>query len=105
VVPFLAVIYVFSTLTTCPVFGVQLTEAELSELISTVSFDIQADGVVNNTNTISQIFNTIENLNPIEIRQNLENRYQALGIDATIPNFEEYLPDTLSISANITYQD
>jgi len=70
--------------------------AELSELISKISLDIETDGILDNTNIIEFISNVGKELNLSSIRHNIENRYLSLGLSTTIPNFEAYI-DTADI--------
>lgn len=81
------------------------SEADLSELISNISFDIQEDGILNSSSSREKIFSSVEHLDLEGIRQNLVNRFDALGISSTISSFEEFLPDTLSILSSITVED
>jgi len=67
------------------------TEAELSELISNISFDLQEDGQISSSSIISDLYKGANALNLITIRENLEKRYNDLGLNAVISNFEEYL--------------
>ena len=67
------------------------TEAELSELISNISFDLQGDGEVNSSSITTTLFQWLNSLDTTVIRENLEARYDEVGIDATISNFEKYV--------------
>lgn len=67
------------------------SEAELSELISNISFDLQTDGQINSSSITTSLFQTVNSLDSAAIRANLEARYNELGIDATISNFEKYI--------------
>jgi len=68
------------------------TEAELTELLSTINTDIRTDGTLDSTNTKSTLVNAADYLHNFHsaIRSNIENRYSNLGISATIPAFESY---------------
>jgi len=81
------------------------SEAELSELISNISFDMQEDGILNSSSSREMIFSSVEYLDLPAIRQNLVDRFEALGVAASIPSYEAYLPDTLGLSAEITAED
>lgn len=68
------------------------TVAELSELLSQINLDITEDGTLDNATLVSEIRNNAKNLSLTEVRDNLEGRYTALGLeDVTIPNFEDYV--------------
>lgn len=81
------------------------TEAELGELISNISFDIKEDGILNSNNSIEKIYSSINDLDLVNIRENLENRFNDLGIVAIVPNFEAFLPDSMNISALVTEEN
>jgi hypothetical protein len=67
------------------------TEGELTELISNISSDLMEDGVLNTAALGSKLINQALILDTISIRNNLESRYQDLGVEAVIPRFEKYL--------------
>ncbi len=68
------------------------TEAELTELLSTINTDIRTDGTLDSTNTKATLVTSMEYLKSRRstIRTNIESRYSNLGISATIPAFESY---------------
>ena len=65
--------------------------ADLSELLATISEDIMEDGVLSNDTVGTTLVNHSKYLNMQSIRENLEDRYGALGLDVTIPDFEKYV--------------
>jgi hypothetical protein len=67
------------------------TEAELTQLLGDISTDIRTDGVLNSTSIGSSLINDAVLLQLAAIRNNIENKYEALGVNATIPNFEFYV--------------
>jgi hypothetical protein len=67
------------------------SEAETTELISNISIDLKEDGILNNAQSGSKLINHVPYLDLAGIRQNLEVRYNELGVDANIPNFEKYI--------------
>ncbi len=67
------------------------SDADLTELLANFSTDIREDGVLNSSILGSDLINHAMLLQTDEIRQNLESRYQHLGVDATIPDFEKYI--------------
>ena len=68
------------------------TEAELTELLSTINTDIRTDGTLDSTTTKATLVTAMEYLKSPRgtIRSNIESRYSNLGISATIPAFESY---------------
>jgi hypothetical protein len=67
------------------------TEAELSELLATISMDIREDGLLDNSETGTKLINHSKYLNINGIKENLRNRYQELGIQSALPDFEKYV--------------
>ena len=68
------------------------TEAELTELLSTINTDIRTDGTLDSTTTKATLVTAMEYLKSRRstIRSNIESRYSNLGISATIPAFESF---------------
>jgi len=71
------------------------TEAELTELLSTINTDIRTDGSLDSTTTKATLATAMEYLKTrhianVTIRDNIEDRYSNLGVSATIPAFESY---------------
>lgn len=67
------------------------TEAELTELLSNLSLDIKQDGVLSNNTIGIDLINQAKILNLSSIRQNIQARWNTLGIIDTISNFEYYV--------------
>jgi hypothetical protein len=67
------------------------TDAELSELLANISTDIKEDGVLNSSSLGTELINHAQLLNLPKIRENLLNRYNEMGVEATISNFEKYV--------------
>ncbi len=67
------------------------TDAELSELLANISTDIREDGELNDPNLFEQLTVNAHLLNPGQIRENLTYRYEDMGVEATISNFEKYV--------------
>lgn len=79
------------------------TEGELTELLSNISTDIREDGVLSSNSVGSQLINHAIYLDTTSIRNNLEDRYSDLGVNAEIPNFEKYIRNFIdSTSFEIT---
>ena len=71
------------------------TEAELTELLSTINTDIRTDGTLDSTTTKATLVTAMEylktrHIDNVTIRDNIEGRYSNLGVSATIPAFESY---------------
>ncbi|MFA5995215.1 MAG: IPT/TIG domain-containing protein [Patescibacteria group bacterium] len=69
----------------------QQSVAELSELLAKLSLDIEIDGKIDNQNLLTLLQNNASHLNTYSIKNNLEKRYQALGVEGTIPVFTQYI--------------
>lgn len=67
------------------------TEAELTELLSNLSLDIKQDGVLSNNTIGTDLLNHAKVLNLSSVRQNIQARWNILGISDTISNFEYYV--------------
>ena len=67
------------------------TVGDLTELLANISNDIREDGILNSASTLNNLRNSAKSLTLATIRSNLERRYQDLEINATIPNFENYV--------------
>jgi hypothetical protein len=65
--------------------------AELTQLLSNLSSDFATDGVISEHLLIDKLLANISQLNLIDIRENIEERYADLGQEVTIPEFEKYI--------------
>lgn len=65
--------------------------AELTQLLSNISSDFATDGLITNRALIDTLLYNISQLNLIDIRKNVEQRYSDLGQTVSIPNFETYI--------------
>ena len=68
---------------------------DLTELLANITNDIREDGILNSESIMTNLRNSTKELALTTIRSNLQNRYQALGINASIPAFEKYINDFL----------
>ncbi|MBW6537665.1 MAG: hypothetical protein K0B11_21830 [Mariniphaga sp.] len=68
-----------------------LSVAEVSELLANISTDIREDGVLNSAQLGTALINNARTIDLEEIRQNLENKYENLGLTASVPDFEKYV--------------
>jgi hypothetical protein len=67
------------------------TVAGLSELLSKINLDVKPDGVLDQANQINRIVENSTSLNTENVRNNLLDRYFSLGLNVTIPNFENFI--------------
>lgn len=65
--------------------------AELTQLLSNLSTDFAPDGLITNENLVDALLNNISQLNLIDIRGHIEQRYAELGQTVSIPDFEKYI--------------
>ena len=65
--------------------------AELSELLGNFITDLREDGIVNSEVIQKTLTEQAQSLDLSQIRQHLEERYAEMGVEATIPNFEQYI--------------
>jgi hypothetical protein len=84
------------------------TEAGLSELVANIATDIRTDGILNSSVLGSELINGARLVDQIGVRNNLENKYAALGITTVIPDFEYYINQfinlcTYTFTMNIEY--
>jgi hypothetical protein len=70
---------------------------DLVVLLTNISNDIKEDGVLNDDNIKTSLRNQMLEINPVNIRLNLVKRYQELGVEAVIPEFEKYLLAYMSL--------
>ena len=75
------------------------TEAEFSEIMANISTDIRTDGELNSETLGSQLISQAILLNPEEITNNIEERYENLGIELNVPDFSVYIQDFISNSS------
>ncbi len=68
-----------------------LPVSELSELLANISTDIREDGILNSAQHGTTLINNARLINLAEIRQNLELKYENMGLTATVPDFEKYV--------------
>jgi hypothetical protein len=67
------------------------TVAELSELLANISTDIREDGTLDNSSLGTALINHAKYLNTDNVRTNLTDRYESLGVSIEIPDFEKYI--------------
>lgn len=68
-----------------------LSVSDLSEFLANISTDIREDGQLNSQSLGTKLINNAKLIKLDSIRENLESRYQELGMNITIPDFEKYV--------------
>ena len=68
-----------------------LSVSDLSELLANISTDLREDGILNSQLIGSTLINNAKTIELDKVRQNLENRYEAFGLEITIPDFEKFV--------------
>ena len=68
-----------------------LSVAELSELLANISTDIREDGQLNSQSLGTILINNAKTIKLETVRNNLESRYEELGLNVSIPDFEKYV--------------
>lgn len=69
----------------------KLSVGDLSELLATISADLEEDGLITNAGVLTTLISNAKSLHLDLIRQNIVKRYQDLAVNATIPDFEKYI--------------
>ena len=73
---------------------------DLTVLLTAISNDIREDGVLNDEDIKTSLRTAMLEINPVYIRSNLVKRYQELGVEAAIPEFEKYLFEYMALKAS-----
>jgi hypothetical protein len=73
--------------------------ADLTEFLANIATDIKEDGQLSE-NLMSELRNTILTVNIPNIRLRLESRYRELGIEASIPPYENYVGQFLAFTGS-----
>ena len=77
------------------------TEAELSELLANMISDIKVNGTLITGTSGSALINTAKTLDTTKITTNLQDKYTALGVTATVPGCATYIANFIN---STTYQ-
>ena len=67
------------------------TDAELTRLLSGIGTDIREDGQLNDSTLGSELINHAIYLDSAIIKNNLTNRYEQLGVEKNIPDFDDHI--------------
>lgn len=79
------------------------TPADLSQLLANINTDFGNNGVIDSQSNIDALLHNFSLLNMIDIRNNINNKYTSLNIQATIPSFENHLKDFILKHADTIY--
>ena len=74
------------------------SESEYSELMANIITDIRTDGELNSSSLGSQLISQAVLLNASDITSNLESRYESLGMNISVPEFESYITNFINNS-------
>lgn len=75
-----------------------LSVSDLSELLANISTDIREDGQLNSQSLGSTLINNAKTIKLETIRNNLESRYEELGLNISIPDFEKYVNQFIDLT-------
>ena len=67
------------------------SESEFSDLMANLVTDLRTDGVLNSNILASELISHAKLLDTATIRQNIIDRYSAMGITVNVPNFGEHI--------------
>ena len=65
--------------------------ADLSELIANIKYDINEDGILDDSKLMADMQKAAASLDLPVIRNNVENRFMELNITSRVPDFESYI--------------
>ena len=74
------------------------SESEYSELMANIITDIRTDGELNSSSLGSQLISQAVLLNASDITSNIESRYESLGMNISVPEFESYITNFINNS-------
>lgn len=74
---------------------------DLTELLANIITDIQSDGILNSEVLLEKMRSSAMALDYQSIRENLQSRYQSLGLSTTIPGFESYVDEFLAHTGKV----
>lgn len=77
------------------------TEAELSELLANMISDIKQNGTLTTSTNGYALINAAKTLDTTKITTNLQDKYTALGVTATVPSCTNYITNFIN---STTYQ-
>ncbi len=72
--------------------------ADVSELLTNVATDLKEDGTLDDTILQTSLISHAVYIDPVQVRQNMSNKYTALGETVQIPEFSHYLDQFVNSS-------
>lgn len=66
-------------------------DGELSELVTKFANDLESDGIIETDFVVNKIMEGGFQVNPNSIKNNLTQRFESLGVEYSLPNFELYV--------------
>lgn len=81
------------------------TPAILTEFLTKLRSDFGEDGDINDVQLIEKIYDNVRYLNIIKTRHNLENKYQSLGVNSDLPDYEKYINKFTEKYSDTLYAD
>jgi hypothetical protein len=79
--------------------------AALIELLTNLRTDFGDNGTIDNENLMEQVMENASYVTASAVRKNMESKYQAMGIDINIPDFQKYLSKFVETHATSIYTD
>lgn len=79
--------------------------ADLSQFLTYFSNDFSDNGIINSQSIIDTLLYSTSLLNIVDIKENIENKYISLGIDANIPDFKQYINNFILEYDDTIYTD
>jgi len=77
----------------------------LTELLTKLRTDFKDDGIINNPQLLTQIWDNVRSLNPIMVKNNLKKRYQQMGLQVDLPDVQKYISKYVEKYADTIYQN
>jgi hypothetical protein len=77
----------------------------LTELLTKLRTDFKDDGEINNPDLRKQIWDNVRFLNPAHIQKNLKEKYQQIGINVNLSDFQYYINKYVEKHAPTLYND
>jgi hypothetical protein len=76
------------------------SESEFSDLMANLVTDLRTDGVLNSPILASELISHAKLLDTTAIRQNIVDRYAAMGITVNVPNFGEHIQNYINTTTH-----
>ena len=73
--------------------------SDFSEFLANINLDFSDDGQIQNESIKAELYRSAQNLNLEAIKAHLEERYESLGFNTQVPNFQEVVNNFLTSKA------